>query len=132
MLPYFFPVDVFDVKIIIGVIGSHVARQSSFPIFWIGLKLPVTTVRNACPFAIIPDKAIFGKCYLATTFIIVRAPTLAVAGGPGFLHIISGISGRWPVMPIRAYFGIYIKIVQQYEFTGQGMVIRGNVLWEKA
>src|SRR5581483_607174 len=50
---------------------------------------------------------------------------------PHFLDEISGIRGHRPFVAVGADFGIDIKIIEQHEFAGEGVMVWSDLLREE-
>src|ERR1700759_5562712 len=72
----------------------------------------------------IPDIAAFVVGDTAISFTIVHSATTTVACRPGLFEIVIGITTHAPAVAVHAYLCIYIKIIQQYEFMSDRMLIR--------
>ena len=89
-------------------------------------KFTVGAVRNACSFAVIPDKTAFrpGGAILAFEHVIPAA--ISITGHPGFFIKVICIGCCAPTMPIGANLSADIKIVKQHKIAGKCVVIGCN------
>src|SRR5262245_47539763 len=87
-------------------------------------KFAIGEVAYAGALTMVPNEYFFVIGNSPVTFRIICAATASIVGRPGFLQIIGGIGAHAPVVSISAHFPIYIKIIEQYEFTRQCMQVR--------
>jgi hypothetical protein len=94
-------------------------------------ELSIGPVGDALPGAVVPQVTARRRDDRISSFELIFSPASAVRRGPGLLRVVRGIRTHRPVVPVRAYLRIGVEVIEQHEFSGQSVVVRGDSLAEE-
>ena len=131
MFPLAKPYGITNWQIPRCVAGAEMTFQNRDIRFFITHEFCICPVGHTVTFTIIPQESIFIVGNFYWTFTRIFSSSSSIAGWPVFFEVIGCVGSHGPVMTIGTNFSVDIKIIEQYKFAGESMLVRCDIFTKK-